>query len=264
MAIISGNIDSFVFSQKEREAGEKIVRWASRCLQVRKLEYNLRAQMKRGDSPFLVERVLTQERLDFFRKEVKAILEFYETLDGQKFLEQNSLAKSNRQRWEGIDIYAHVEPFWDPPYCIPVVVRDAQGALQAASFVSTDRRCPIVELEQLATAPHNLGKKSGAGTAAFEDAVWFCMRKGCKAIKLTAVPEAVQFYKKMGAIFSEGDGSWDAILPCKMFLPFLRERGGAGVPGKGNGAEKPGLYHMKVESVLQKPVLQLNLPCLFQ
>jgi hypothetical protein len=186
----------------------------------RKWERQERSQILQGKEPlFVVERIVTEEGRSQLRAKVVEILNFYE-------LQMQSevslvLRDMNRSTWKSIDVALQCLP-----NDLPIVVWDKnRSRVQAVAMVSCSEPF-YLHLEFLATAPHNLDKHSGAGTAAFEDAVWLGKRRGALKLGLLSRRSALPFYEKMGVQLE----SYQGTLLRRSFDDFLRKKGGKATP----------------------------------
>lgn len=201
------------------QAGKKILKWYRDCSEVRAIENQARSQLieqnaGKNNNTFSAERIVTKKGRQKLAVEVDEILKFYASDEGRQFLQQNPLAEGNRDRWRDIASYL----VFDRSY-MPIVIRDKDHKIAAVELVTAKHQ---FRLEHLAAAPQNLGKKTGAGTAAFEDAVWLCARKGYDALYLTATNSSRPFYTKLDVPLNYNHG----CLPATEFAAFLQNHGG--------------------------------------
>jgi hypothetical protein len=214
---------------EEIQAGEKIGKWYKNCCAIRGLESKFRTQLARinGKSTFSVNRVVASEHRKKLTQEVEAtVLNFYPTDAGKEWEKTVPFAEDNIRRWTDIHKYLITA---ENEY-LPIVVRDKQEELQAVALVFQYKWSLYLSLRVLATVPQNLGDKGryrGAGTAAFEDAVFLAIRKGLDGIQLASGVNATDFYRKLGVQFED----WiSGELPSEEFPTFLKERGGRAIP----------------------------------
>jgi hypothetical protein len=175
---------------------------------------------------FSTTRIVSSKRCQRLKSEVNAILNFYDSPDGITFMANEELAEDNRDRWK------EIEPWIGSKYGFTfIVVRNSADELQAVAAVDKNPFTTALDLNVIATVPQNLGKNGkcrGAGTAAFEDAVFLCIRKGYDEIQLTPSSSAIPFYEKLG--FDCEDCT--LYLSEKEFPTFLNRFGGKSLPSK--------------------------------
>jgi hypothetical protein len=210
-------------SFEKKKAGRRILRWLQ---WLKKCACDRAEYVTQRQPAFFVKRVVGKEGRNKFRKDVQAFLRYYTTEEGKRALHEQEQAEPNQDRWGEIKTYMLLEPSW-----LPIEVRDKEGHLQAAALVSLHESHPYapahVRIEQLATAPHNLGKRTGAGTAVVEDAAWLTLRRRDHALTLMSLPSSVEFYEKLGMRL---DFVNHAELLRAEIPKWLQERGGRAIP----------------------------------
>ena len=77
----------------------------------------------------------------------------------------------------------------------PNAVLEAKGEIAGFHFLSVQES--LAELELLYITPHCIGK--GYGEKLFRDAISSAIRHGCEDMRIEADPNALGFYKRMGA-----------------------------------------------------------------
>jgi hypothetical protein len=218
-------------TDSERIAGIKILRWYTNCRDVRSIENKLRSYVLKKNSKnrqpvFSVHRVVTANERKKLEQEVGTILAYYNSPDGRELLDVNQLAEANKSIWMSISLNLSEKNCF-----LPIVVRDRNGELQSVALVLPDKIASTLHLEDLATLPLNLGrggKYRGAGTAAFEDAVFLCARRGFSKISFTTAPSSRPFYGKLGVHLVDNLGS----LSFDKFRSFFLKHGGKAHPLK--------------------------------
>lgn len=210
-------------SDTEKKAGKKILKWYKKCSADREKELADRSQIiqqnvAQNTTVFTVDRVITKSDRKKLASEARKIANFYDTSAGQQLLQDHPLAKDNQDVW--INTVNNLD--YNDSY-LPIVVRNNTKEIQSVALVNMNKH---FRLQELATAPQNLGKKSGAGSAAFEDAVWLCKRRGFDSLNLVTKDSARIFYQKLGVHCP----LWSGSLKAEQFPDFFRDHGGKAKP----------------------------------
>lgn len=222
---LSDEKEPFTASPDKIEAVNKIGKWIKRRFEARK---NVRREntFKAGSKAskikvrFITERIQLEGR-NQLGNEVNAILRYYASSDGKLFLQTNPSADDNRTIWMDISKSLVLNSSY-----VPIVARNENQELEAMAMVSITQKFNRFCLEQLATAPHNLGKRSGAGSAAFEEVVRLCQETGYESLTLNTMNKSQSFYENKGVKFDYNHGT----LQKADFPEYFKKHGGIAKP----------------------------------